>query len=318
FESQHRAGRGGTLPGRRLPMVGSQMTRGAGVIDECDVARCEDPVHGGSPIRVDRHAAVGDRGRKPTRVRVHAHADEDVIASDAATAGELERTHSATTIDALDVRAEDHRRALRSMQVREPAPHPASEHSRERRVERLDDRHVRAELERRGCHLETDEPDADYAGAEQQVDRALVVPRARPQCDRALRERAGQELLRQRWAVVRRMTLSAYEAYWGLVTLGPQRLGAALCRKAAADDDDAVAHERASWTRTATTARSRCGWRSILIPKSTRIGTPLASMKPCSHGDPASVPAPSACTIPSAHTRTVARCSLRHSFGPMR
>ena len=41
---------------------------------------------------------------------------------------------------------------------------------------------------------------------------------------------------------------------------------------------------------------------------------PVAS----SSAEPASVPAPSVCTTPRAQTATVARCSLRHSFAPIR
>ena len=61
-------------------------------------------------------------------------------------------------------------------------PEAGAEHARKRRVQRLDDRHLRAEAERRGRRLEPDEAGADHGEPDARRERAAqgerVVERA--------------------------------------------------------------------------------------------------------------------------------------------
>ena len=115
-----------------------------------------------------------------------AHTDEDVIAGDAAAIRQLERADAPAAVDPVDARPEQDRRALRPVQLREPAPQAGAEHPRKRGVQRLDDRHLRAEAERRGRRLEPDEagadhgePDARREGARASASASSSVRRAR-------------------------------------------------------------------------------------------------------------------------------------------
>ena len=78
------------------------------------------------------------------------------------------------------------------------------------------------------------------AHAEQQLDVVGHVPVGRPQGQRRLVARAGEQLLGQRRAIVGRVRFGAHHADRAGVPLAPQRLGAALRGEATAGEDDVL------------------------------------------------------------------------------
>ncbi len=87
------------------------------------------------------------------------------------------------------------------------------------------------------------------SAAEQQLDPLLLVPPGRPVGDRVVLDRAGQQLLGERRAVVGRVGLGADDSHRPLVAAAAQCLGATLRRQAAADyQDSRVTHHASSIT----------------------------------------------------------------------